>query len=94
MRLFIKMPFDTSKFDKMTSLYNFFLRWKAMEYYEYFCAISKYLYKELEEAASMAYVLKQNNLDSSEWDARKEDLKQRINEHLEDFDYALLMKGV
>lgn len=63
-----------------------------MEQYEYFCAISKKLYKDLEEAAAICVVLRLEDMNVDYWEARKTELLHKIEKHLEGLEMALFEK--
>lgn len=57
-----------------------------MEEYDHFCAVSKFLYGELEHASLLRYAFKINDLDFDYWEIKTQELLFRIALHLEDFD--------
>ncbi|TDQ79552.1 hypothetical protein [Sphingobacterium yanglingense] len=63
-----------------------------MEQYEYFCAISKHLYSELENVALVSYAYSLNGIDNSELEQRKAELLHKIEEHLNGLEMAIFEK--
>ena len=63
-----------------------------MEQYEHFCLVSRFLYTELEQAAAMVHMLKEQGLEYEFWEFRKQELLHRIKVHYNDFERILFYK--
>ncbi|MGA6117455.1 hypothetical protein [Sphingobacterium anhuiense] len=63
-----------------------------MEQYEHFCAISKYLYGQLEIAATMIHTLNDAEVDCEYWEHYKLEMLHKIEVHFENFERVLFEK--
>ncbi len=57
--------------------------------YEYICMVNKYLFQQMEECTVMINFLKENELDTSEFRAKRARLKTASNVNLERLEVVL-----